>query len=259
MPYAILQKTLSPPSREQLANAFRSLPALTDYDAAFLAKDAFGILVSNISLDEARTLSQALTAEGVDNEVVDEQDLFTLPPFKKTRRLDCLPESLVLYDQYDRPHSIDWPHVILIAAGTVAITELKRFERQRVRYHITPSTFARGVIFPSTTTEVTLKEEEKPHLLLEIYLDVAPVRSHADAHEVRYNYLGPRLQSRALNNFPLLVADLAKFATAASLNRGAQSISHDPAKTFQYPNRHAFEEEIVWLLWRGGWQLKSQT
>jgi len=259
MPYAILQKTLQPPSVDQLTKAFRSLPDLTASDAAIIAKDAFGILVGSLSFEQAETLSAALIAQGVDNEVVDEQHLFTLPPFKKLRQADCLPDHLLLYDPLDRPQNIDWSHVIVVAAGSVSLTEFKRTERQRVHYHMTPTGFGGLGLYPYADRTVSTKEEQQSRLILEIYLDINPIRSHADSREFRYNYLGPRLLSGSAKNFSLLVTDLAKYATKASLNRGAQTISQDPTKTFSYPSRHAFEEEIIWLLWKGGYQLKSQT
>jgi len=255
MPYAILQKTLSPPSVDQLARAFRSLPDLTNSDARILAKDAFGILTSGLSHDQATILRQALAAEGVETEVVDEQDLFALPPLNRLRKADCLPSSLVIYDTLGRPTNLDWSHVILVAAGSVSLTESRRIERGRIAYQLS----GLGGAIPYTVTDVSTKEERDFHLLLEIFLDVAPIRSRVDARQFRYDYLGPRLQTNSVRNFVLLVSDLAEHATRASLNRGAQSIYEDLAKTFRYPTRHAFEEESIWLLWKGGYQLKSQT
>ncbi len=89
MPYAIMQKTLVPPSREQLVEAFRALPELTDYDAAPMAKDAFGILVERLPLAKAGRLLQALHAAGVEAEMIDHDALPQLPasyPIRRARR-----------------------------------------------------------------------------------------------------------------------------------------------------------------------------
>lgn len=41
MPYAVMQKSLEPPTVAQLKNAFRGIPGLTPMDAYTLGKDAF--------------------------------------------------------------------------------------------------------------------------------------------------------------------------------------------------------------------------
>jgi hypothetical protein len=33
------------------------------------------------------------------------------------------------------------------------------------------------------------------------------------------------------------------------LNRGAARLQREPGKLTTYPSKHAFEEEMVWLLW----------
>ena len=47
--FAILQRSLEIPDVERLKRAFRSVKCLTDSDAHTLARDAFGILVKNLS------------------------------------------------------------------------------------------------------------------------------------------------------------------------------------------------------------------
>ncbi len=250
MPYAILQKNLSPPSAEQLKRAFRALPALTDADAALMARDAFGILVGGLSPDEAGKLLQALTSEGVEAEIVQQQDLPALEPAKKLKKADCSPSALTIYDQLGRPADVEWSNVLLLAAGSVSLTEFERVQKQRTEFRIV---YPR-IPIPVTRTDVTTREVQNFRLVLEIFLDEPLARCHVDAREFQYDYLGPRLQHGRAQNFSILVADLHAYAPAALLSRGAQSIIEDPTKTFQYPSRHAFEEESIWLLWQAGRQ-----
>ena len=92
--FAILQRSLEVPDVEKLKRAFRSVRCLAESDAHTLAEDAFGILVKNLSANDAMTLQGALQAEGVESAVVLQTDLPQLPPIKFVHQMDCLPEAL---------------------------------------------------------------------------------------------------------------------------------------------------------------------
>src|SRR5260370_35024797 len=117
MSCAVMQKDLSIPPVEALKRAFRSVKCLTQYDAVILANDAYGILVKHLSGEDAATLQGALQAEDVQTEIVDERSLPTLPTTKFVHRLDCLPESLLIYDPLGRGFPLEWPQVMMVAAG----------------------------------------------------------------------------------------------------------------------------------------------
>ena len=213
MPYAILQQQLTPPSLEQLRQAFRALPQLVDADATFIEKGAFGILVERLSMADAQTLHRALAAAGVETEVGDQKDVPVLPGAQ----------------------------VRLIAAGSAHLIDFKRTETTRY--------VERGdaVI---TVTDVRTKEEVHLNFLLEILIG-SDQRYRTTSKDFIYAYLAARRSNRSSDNFVLLVRDLLAYATYAGINRGAAAIAQDPPSTFEYPSRHAFEEEMVWLLWRG--------
>jgi len=249
MPYAILQKSLQPPSTEQLVQAFRALPQLTDLDAATMAKDAFGILVQGLELADAGRLLQAMHAAGVEAEMVDHNSLPKLPPAKPLRRADALPEAFVAYDHLGRPDQVEWGHVIFLAAGAVLLTEFKHVVTERVvhgHYHRGLD----GAVTPVTRAEHSEKEEQNHRFILELFLDVAPGRYHIAAEKFNFGYLGNRLHDRRVHNYVALVQDCLRYATDAVGNRGAEGQRQDPRKLTKYPSKHAFEEEITWQLWR---------
>src|SRR5438128_10608826 len=68
--FAVLQFSLEIPEVEKLKRAFRSVKSLTESDAHTLANDAFGILVNNLSPQDAMSLQGALLAEGIRTAVV---------------------------------------------------------------------------------------------------------------------------------------------------------------------------------------------
>ena len=102
---------------------------------------------------------------------------------------------------------------------------------------------------PIVLTDVSHKETRNLRMTLEVHLIAEPHRCRAFGDEFQYGYLGDRLQRGAAANFALLVRDLVTKSGAVA-NLGAQAITDDSQRTFQYPSRHAFEEEIAWLLWR---------
>ena len=242
MPYAIVQKSLEAPSVEQLVRAFRALPQLTDYDANTMAKDAFGILVQGLDLADAGRLLQALHAEGVEAEMVDGKSLPPLPPPKPLHRAECLPGAFLACDYLGRPAEIEWPHVILVAAGAVLLTEFKHTTRERLHHYDQDG-------IPVTVTEHREKEEQNHRLILELLLDVAPGRYHIAAEKFNFAYLGERLSQSRAANYVALVQDCLRYATSAIGNRGAEAQRRDPRSLLKYPSKHAFEEETVWLLW----------
>ena len=247
MPYAIVQHSLEAPPVEALVQAFRALPQLTDYDAATMAKDAYGILVQGLELADAGRLLQAMHAAGIGAEMVDEKSLPPLPPPKQCRRAEPLPEHLVAYDHLGRPQTFEWGHVVLLAAGGVRGTEFKHVAKEKV---VPGSYHGQRGGEPVTRTEHKDVAKEVVELTLELFLDVAPARFHIEAGRFHFGYLGDRLRDSRPHNYAALAHDCLAHGTRAVLNRGAARFRKDPRKLVTYPSKHAFEEEIVWLLWR---------
>ena len=245
MPYALLQKDLSPVPSEKLKNAFRLLPQLVDADATSMAADAYGILVDNLSAQDARTLQRSLAQQGLETEVVDRSKLVTLPRAERVMKAECTASAFNVSDVAGRPHNINWENVILIAAGNVRRFQWERKESTRWTYHAGAG--GRGGI-PIPHLKVSTKEVRNYTLLLEVFSKVRPPRIRITAEEFHYEYLGSRLRPSALENFKLLVQDLLSHARRARPNRGAQAIDQDPAAAFmRYPSIHAFDEETIWL------------
>jgi len=78
------------------------------------------------------------------------------------------------------------------------------------------------------------------------------------AESFDFGNLESRLTPNLQANFSLLLEDLAQFAPHAGLNRGAYLATQGGGELFKYPSKHAFYEELVWMLWRIS-QAKSLT
>ena len=246
MPFAILQTDLNIPAVDSLRRAFRYLKSLTDMDAHILARDAYGILVKNLTEHEAGTLQGALLGEGIQTEIVDQSLLPEMPPTKFVHRLDCRPDALHLYDPLGRQFSLDWGHLMLIAAGRVRLNDWRRVEKKR---HVTRYDW-QGVPHTEVVRETRQKEELQDHLAVELILTRAVLRYSLVADKFNFQYLGDRLSRDRMQNFNCLVRDLTRLAPQATVNRGAYYLRQGGAETTSYPSKNAFFEEITWLLWR---------
>ncbi|HXT42026.1 MAG TPA: hypothetical protein VN887_18600 [Candidatus Angelobacter sp.] len=254
--FVVLQRSLEVPGVEKLKRAFHSVKCLTESDAHTLAKDAFGILVKNLTVEDAMALQAALGAEDIDTAVVLQSDLPQLPPIKFVRQLDCLTEGLVVHDAIGRQFSVRWDQIMLVAAGSVLLTV---FEQEKVTP--TPSLLQaevtswspflprRGVV-NDPAPEYVSRERQASKLLLELLLSGAVMRFQVEAGRFRFDYLGDRKRPGLMENFALLARDVMKFAPQAMVNRGAYFVPEGSGPVFEYPSKNAFYEEITWMLWQ---------
>ncbi|MEO5802136.1 MAG: hypothetical protein ABIR24_01295 [Verrucomicrobiota bacterium] len=243
MNFAVVQKTLDIPPVEKIEQALLSVKGFTRVDAHTFANDAYGILVKNISVEQATAFSQSLLGQGIETDVVAQTDLPALPQTKFVQRLDCPPDALLIYDPLGRNFALPWQHIMLIAAGCVKITD---FNRVAKRVWVDDSDGYGG---QTPVTEYRSVEERNIHLLLEIVVSGAVLRYSVSAEKFRFDYLGERRKKSLPENFALLVQDLTAFAPQAMLNRGAYFLKQDK-NLFPYPTKNAFFEEITWLLWK---------
>lgn len=210
--YALLQQTLEPPQPEQLRRAFMVVRCLVDGDAHGIANDAFGILVRDLEESDAGRLQGALRVEGVETELVPMECLPKVPSTRYVQRIGLGADTLLIYDPIGRPVPVEWRHLMLIAAGTV-----------------------------------------RDELTLELILANGVARFSlvvAGAAPNIFRCLEAGQERDPVMNLGMLVAELAKAAPGAMLNRGAWALRQETPSLFSYPSRNAFFEEITWMLHR---------
>ncbi len=221
--YALLQESLEPPGIEQLKRAFTAVRCLVDADAQGLANDAYGILVRDLTAEDAGRLQGALRVEGVETELLPMPALPQIPPTKFVRRIGFGPDALLIYDPIGRPVPIEWRHLRLIAAGRI----------------------------PATRSAGRLESESELKLDLVLANGVARFSLALDGvAPVLFRCLGARQSAELIANYRLLIDELAAAAPKAMLNRGAWFMRQSPPTLFDYPSNNAFFEEIIWMLHR---------
>jgi hypothetical protein len=224
--YALLQETLEPPGIEPLKRAFTAVRCLVDSDAHGLANDAYGILVRDLTAEDAHRLQGALRVEGIGTELIPVPSLPQIPPTKFVRRIEFGPDMLLLYDPIGRPVPIEWRHLLLIAAGRIPAGRIPAFGSTR---------------------------GTEPELMLEVVLThgVARFSLAVDGvSPVLFRCLGERQGAGLNENFHRLIAALAQASPKAMLNRGAWFLRQSPPTWFDYPSKNAFFEEVIWMLHR---------
>ncbi|MBI3192768.1 MAG: hypothetical protein HYZ36_08890, partial [Pedosphaera parvula] len=184
MPFALLQADLTAPSIAQLKRAFTALPTLTEADAVKVAREACGILLKNLSHEDASTLAGALQAQGVAAAAVEMDQLPKLPDAKSVKRLELQPHTMVIYDPVGRPVPIEWPHVALLGAGAVRHFDVAQ---TRTEERVTTYSPIRGV-HTKTVTDVRHRVEAEGQLLVDIFLAGGAARFQIEAENFLFKY-----------------------------------------------------------------------
>jgi hypothetical protein len=252
MAYCLVQIELRKPPEEAIRSAFESVEELTDLDAGFACRDAYGVLVERLEHEQARTLQRALAGQGIATEIVEEADLPELPVAVKFRRAEVRDDGLVILDALNRPRLKPWPSIEIVASGCVRMIERQRIQTQRTKL-AGVGLSGRFAVVPVVVTDIHHKELQKDNLVLEVYCrgEDGLERHRAFGDQFRYDALGGRMDRSYAVNFARMAREVIDRATCARRNRGAAAIGEGRGRTYRYPSRHAFEEEIVWLLWRG--------
>jgi len=244
--YALVQREAAAPTADQLKHAFRSLKRMTEADAIKVAREAYGILLRNLPLDEANTLQRSLAGEGVPTEIVDAAQLPRLPEARFVRRAELQPGAFVAFDPLGRPVPIGWQQITLIAAGAC-----RHFGMRETRTEQWVTTFdpIRGVR-RRLEVDVRHKVEDDVPILVDLFLTGAAMRFEIEADQFQFKHLFVRPDLDRAGKMGLLIQRLGEHSPQAWLNRGAVSLRDGSAEPVTYASKAALFEESVWLLWR---------
>ncbi len=243
--YAVLLRSETRPSADQIRRAFSSFSHLTDVDAVRLAANAEGILMQKLTSDEARAFHRALNAEGVDAVFVAENNLPALPKKFTLQRIELTDAHLVVFDQIGRPEKFAWREISLLALGAVTHFGIGHVTKVGTKMSYNPAT---GV-WPKETVEHTHKLAKDSQLLIEIVIARSGKRFQINAAEFPFRYVVDRPEFSLVDKIVWLAGELIKRAPQALLNRGARDVRDGVKLVRGYPTPQVFNDEIVWLLW----------
>jgi hypothetical protein len=245
MAQVLMQRDLEVPDVEKLARAFRVLPELTGLDAQTAANDAYGILLRGLDTEKAGRLRAALLEEGIETEIVPDTTLPSLPSGRLVKRVELTEQSLRVQDPLGRVVPVSWNQIALIASGKVRVRETCKVRTTLEE----PLSHPAGIAY-DTLNDVRTRESENEHLMLELFLTGDGSRFSFAMDEFVFDRMGEQFSEDPVLNFMFLVKDLERNAPDASLNRGAFFACQTPPHLFTYPSKPAFNEELIWMLWR---------
>jgi len=261
MPYAILLNELIPLDLQKTARILAKAQNIIYADATRSVRNCCGILAQNLTLEEARSLSDDLNREDVGVFYMDQGQMYRPERAVHVNNADCLEQHFNVQDVYGRPHPLSWENITLISLGRVVErTEsgswacsvpgrgivAGRVLRASI-LGLSGGMIARGPVESSPGRRRATEEERH---ILDIFSKV-PQRRHYRIQQksFNYNYLGERLRPNSTENFRLFIEDLVRFAKHAYGNRGinAYLTGKEPEKIDYYDLDH-FNKENLWLL-----------
>jgi hypothetical protein len=246
MTHALLQTHPTPPSAEQLAEAFRGIPGLTAVDAAKSARQAYGVLARNLTAEDATNVAKSLRGQGFEAIALAESQVPRLPEPKYTRRLDITPDALHVYDAIGRPQPVPWPQISLLSAGIVPRMNLVSFTTDEIKVSVGLTGHRRQEV----VTQLNHKLDTSGQLVLDIILTGGSMRFQVESKEFLYKYTVDVPELEPNQRFGELVRRLLAHTPNVLLNRGAEQLRDNAPLPQVYISKAAFADESLWLLWR---------
>lgn len=246
MAYALLQLTLDQRiERSSLEEASVVVPSVARADCARLHKELFGIVVGGLEQAEARAFQQALAQRGFPTELVEESELPRLPEPRRIFHLQLGPAGLASEDVYGGTELVPWPDLVFAAGGFLTA---QRWRPQRVmEWQIGLGPGGSMVRQLGFGTEQRL--QKVPEFRLDFLFGGGRRRQLVLREQTVARINGQPVQLRDRETLEGVLR-LLQALPATRTNTGIRRVG--AAELFSYPSEQAFEEEIVWSLYRLG-------
>lgn len=241
--YSLLQVSLDQTiDRKSMEEASTVVPSVARADCAYLQRELFGIVVSNLPLAEARIFQAELKRRGLLTEVVADSELPVLDQPFTVQRVAFKEDALVFTDTVGRGQSRPWEDLVLVTGGfmtqsklkTVLVMETGNPERPRALQHL-------------ARLEQQHRFQEVPEFRLDFFFQTTPTRLRASvsAESIMFFHERPvRLRDTALLLGAMM--DLQERLPPEKVGFGLKQT--DSKNT--YPSLHGYEEEIRWHFYR---------
>jgi hypothetical protein len=255
--YALLAKTIEPPTPEILVRAFRGVPGLAAADALIAAQSISAILMRGLTADQVLALSAGFKDQGIQTETVPESSLPVLPPARLIRSVEFGATHLKIHEACGRRCEFEWDQVGLLAAGKVQEVKIQRTRREWKEVktdHIGIPLGHVHVAIPirvvETKSEYRSRESDQWGLRLEILKTGGAARFVVEAENFQFGDLACDASADVQSDFCFLVKELAARASNSARNRGVAAIMAGAPAPVCYLRRAAFQNEMIWMLWQ---------
>jgi hypothetical protein len=242
--YAVLQTSLDQPiTREALEAAIMSTQTLSKPDCARLQREQFGIIAGKLSQEDALGLQSGLSAQGIETEVIDEANLPTLPTPHRPQSFMLSDNGVTLTDFAGQSTLVPLSTLVFAAGGYVKHSLLAERKAELVL-----KSGQDGI--KADVAMVTAKQVKQVlEFRIEFYVTQDPFRFQSILNEMTALRANDQiLKLRDSDQLDDLLLTLANSLPPDQTNLGIKKAA--ATEDFVYPSVHAFEEEIIWSLYR---------
>lgn len=242
LPQATLDQTID---RETLEEASDVVESVARADCAHIQRDLFGIVVSNLPLDEARAFQEELKRRGFPTDVVADDELPVLHEPFTIQRIDFDKDTLLFTDMMGRVQTRPMPDLVFVAGGFLTQNKLKSalmMETDAVR----------GPQARQPRLEQQHRFQDVPEFRLDFFFWSSPNRLRASVSADSMMFFSGR--PVRLRDTALLLGAMMDLQEILPSERVGSGLRRTDTKNF-YPSLRSYEEEIRWHFHR----LKSQA
>ena len=245
MKFSLLLHSLDPkPTRQDLEEISVNVPSVAKADCAFIADDWFGILVSDLPLDEARAFQSGLRGLGVGTDVVADNEIPSLHHDFRCQRIDITVDEIVLSTAMGRRYPRKRSDLVFVSAGFL--------DREKAGSTTEIQTEVRYTDFGAYTAKVqknVMKFEEKRFFRIDFFFGTDPHRISLEIDKETVCFYGDRpIRIKNTLDLTVLMVDLQSLLPQERMNRYLRELSLNEV----YPRMRAYEEELRWAFYRLG-------
>ena len=242
--FALLQLSLDQRiERHAFEDASAAVASVARADCATLHRDLYGIVVSNLTEEEAMAFQAELAQRRYPTAIVADSDLPVLHDGYQIQHIECLDGNLLLTDSMGHQRVRPVVDLRFLAAGFIQRLHFRTEWDQHLDSGLDSNGAARLV------TERELHEQTELEFRLDFFFNTAPERQYATLckKSMIYYQSGPLLlrDTTGLIQLSSAVADLLPPERMNTFLRNPQAHPH-------YPGLHSYEEEIRWYFHRLG-------
>lgn len=241
--YGLLQVSLDQTiTRESLEEASDAVKSVARADCAAMQRDLFGILVSNLPLDEAQAFQAELKRRGFPTDVVADDELPVLHEPFTIQRIDIHKESLTFTDTMGREQTRAIADLVFIAGGFLTQSKMKSVMVME------SSSPARLHAFQDPAhLEKLHRVQDVPEFRLDFFFWSAPNRLRASVSADSLMFF--RGRPVRLRDTALLLGAMMDLRELLPPERIGEGLKRSDTKT-AYPSLKSYEEEIRWHFYR---------
>lgn len=237
--YSLLQVSLDQTvTRESLEEASDVIPSLTRADCVHLQRDLFGIVISNLSLEEATAFQAELKRRDFPTDLVADHELPVLHEPFTIQRIEIKGQALLFTDSMGREQVRTLDDLVFVAGGFLTREKMKVEKSVRLETKQSSEGTFNGFVSHRETTF-----EKIPEFRLDFFFCAAPNRLRASVSAEGTIFF--RSRPLRLRDAALLLGAMMDLVELLPPERVGAGLKRPDTKNY-YPSLRSYEEEIRW-------------